>query len=159
MPHSQNGWVAGKPEEFGGLDKSPVPGTTVKLPQGVRRGDVATVLLYVAEQFHRTVEPLRPKQCWGYAYRVIRGSSKLSNHASGTAIDLNAPAHPLGAKGTFTAKEIIAIRKILAFCDGTVRWGGDYRGRRDEMHFEIVQPASDVALIAKKIRVARHQDD
>jgi hypothetical protein len=153
VPHSQNGWVAGAVHEVGGLDTSPVPGTTIKLPQGVRRGDVATVLHYVAERFHHTVEPLHAGQCWGYAYRKIRGSSTaLSNHASGTAIDLNAPAHPLGAHGTFSPAEVAAIRRILAFCDHAVRWGGDYHGRKDEMHFEIVGSASDVALVAKKIR-------
>ncbi|GAA2605491.1 M15 family metallopeptidase [Paractinoplanes durhamensis] len=151
MPHSQNGWVAGTVRKLGGLDTSPVPGTTIRLPQGVRRGDVATVLLHVAGQFHRTVEPLHAGQCWGYAYRRIRGSTVFSNHASGTAIDLNAPAHPMGAEGTFTPKQVVAIRRILAFCNGTVRWGGDYHGRTDEMHFEIVGNASDVAPIAKKI--------
>jgi len=152
MPYSQNGWVAGPADKIGGLDKSPVPGSSVRLPQGVRRGDVATVLYYVAAEFHRTVEPLRAKQCWGYAYRVIRGGSALSNHASGTAIDLNAPAHPLGARGTFSPEQVAAIRRILTFCSGTVRWGGDYRGRKDEMHFEIVRPAKDVAAVAQKIR-------
>jgi hypothetical protein len=158
-------WLADNPwvgiivhhEPEGGLDTSPVPGTDITLPQGVRRGDVATVLLFVAERFHHTVEPLHAHQCWGYAYRKIRGSSSvLSNHASGTAIDLNAPAHPLGARGTLTREKVAAIRRILAFCDGTVRWGGDYRHRKDEMHFEIVRPAADVAVIAKKIEHARH---
>ncbi|GIF25468.1 hypothetical protein BJ973_003745 [Actinoplanes tereljensis] len=156
MAHSQNGWSAGTPTTIGGLDKSPVPGTKIKLPQGVRKGDVATVLLYVAERFHHSVEALHADQCWGYNYRKVRGSeSTLSNHASGTAIDLNAPAHPLGKAGTFNAKQVAAIRKILDFCDGAVRWGGDYRTRKDEMHFELIKDASDVALIAKKIHVAR----
>jgi hypothetical protein len=158
MPYSQNGWTAGQARDIGGLHTAAVPGTSVRLPQGVRRGAVATVLHYVAEQFHDTVEPLHAGQCWGYAYRKIRGATGLSNHASGTAIDLNAPAHPLGAKGTFTRKQIVAIRRILDFCDETVRWGGDYRERKDEMHFEIVRPAEDVALIAKKIEAARHRD-
>jgi D-alanyl-D-alanine carboxypeptidase-like protein len=156
MSHSQNGWTAGTAQAIGGLDTSPVPGTGIKLPRGVRKGDVATVLLFVAEQFNLTVEPLHPNQCWGYDYRKVRGSATaLSNHASGTAIDLNAPAHPLGRKGTFTAKQLAAIHKILVRCEGAVRWGGAYTGRKDEMHFEIVQDASDVALVAKKIRLVR----
>ena len=121
-----------------------------------------TVFFQSSSKFRRvlrkcpvSVEPLHAGQCWGYAYRKIRGSAALSNHASGTAIDLNAPAHPLGEKGTFTAKQVTAIRRILTFCDGVVRWGGDFHGRKDEMHFEIVQSADDVALIAKKIEVAR----
>src|SRR5690606_27057234 len=74
---------------------------------------------------------------WGYAERPIRGSSVISNHASGTAIDLNATKHPLGASGTFTSTQVTRIREILAVTRNHVRWGGDYTGRKDEMHFEI----------------------
>ena len=155
MAKSQNGWTAGTPAAIGGLDTSYVPGTKVRLPQGVRRGDVATVLLYVAAQFHQHVEALHAGWCWGYAYRKIEGSTALSNHASGTAIDLNAPNHPMGRKGTFSAAKVTAIRKILSFCEGVVRWGGDYASRKDEMHFEIVKSAAEVTRIAKKIRAAQ----
>lgn len=151
---SQNGWSAGTTAQIGGLDTSYVPGTKVKLPQGVRKGDVATVLLYVASQFHKTVEPLHAGWCWGYNYRKISGSASLSNHSSGTAIDLNAPNHPMGARGTFSTAKVAAIRRILSFCEGVVRWGGDYTGRKDEMHFEIVKNAAAVAKLAKKIKTA-----
>jgi hypothetical protein len=50
MAHSQNGWSAGTSSAIGGLYTTNVPGTQVRLPRGVRRGDVATVLLYVAER-------------------------------------------------------------------------------------------------------------
>jgi peptidoglycan hydrolase-like protein with peptidoglycan-binding domain len=152
MSTSQNGWSAGTPAQIGGLDTGYVPGTKVKLPQGVRKGDVATVLNYVAAQFHLHVEPLHAGWCWGYNYRKIEGSSSLSNHASGTAIDFNAPNHPMGARVTFSTAKVTAIRKILAYCDGVVRWGGDYSGRKDEMHFEIVKNAAAVAKLAKKIK-------
>jgi D-alanyl-D-alanine carboxypeptidase-like protein len=150
---SQNGWPAGTPAQIG-LDNSAVPGTDVKLPQGVRHGDVATVLHYVGSQFDTHVEPLHAGSCWGYAYRHIESSASLSNHASGTAIDLNAARHPTGARGTFSAAKVAAIRTILHFCQGVVRWGGDYTGRKDEMHFEIVEGAAEVARVAKKIRTA-----
>jgi peptidoglycan hydrolase-like protein with peptidoglycan-binding domain len=154
MATSQNGWNAGTPAQIGGLNTNPVPGTDVRLPQGVRNGDVATVLHYVAEQFHKTVEPLHAGWCWGYHYKKIEDSSTLSNHASGTAIDLNAPAHPMGKRNTFNGDKRAAIRRILDFCEGVVRWGGDYQGRPDDMHFEIVKGAGDVARIAGKIRNA-----
>jgi murein L,D-transpeptidase YcbB/YkuD len=154
MATSQNGWSAGRPNQIGGLNTSPVPGTNVKLPQGVRNGDVATVLHHVAAQFHTTVEPLHAGWCWGYHYKKIEGSRVLSNHASGTAIDLNAPKHPMGRANTFTSAQRAAIRRILDFCEGVVRWGGDYTGRKDDMHFEIVKGARDVARIANKIRNA-----
>ncbi|BFU43412.1 M15 family metallopeptidase [Krasilnikovia sp. MM14-A1004] len=152
---SQNGWPAGTPAQIGGLNTDPVPGTTVRLPQGVRRGDAATVLRYVAEQFDSNVEPLQPGECWGYCYKHIEGSAVLSNHASGTAIDLNAERHPTGRHGTFTTRQVTAIRTILSWCEGVVRWGGDYRSRKDEMHFEIVRSAAEVAGIARKIRDAQ----
>lgn len=150
---SQNGWTLAERDQIATFT---VPGTTVRLP--IRLGDVATVLLYVAERFHNEVEPLHAGWCWGFAARTIRGSTTVaSNHASATAIDLNAPAHPLATSpaSNYSAKEIAAIHKIIAFCDGVVRWGGDYSGRKDGMHFEINKSASAVAALALKIRKAR----
>ena len=55
--YSYNGWPASKnPADFGGLEKLVVAGESF-MP-GVRAGDVATVLRYVAEQMHRRVEPV-----------------------------------------------------------------------------------------------------
>jgi hypothetical protein len=147
---SQNNWWASPDKSALGVISPTVAG--VSFPQGVRSGDVATVLMWVAEQYHRTVEPLRAGECWGYYYREISGSATLSNHASATAIDLNAAAHPMGARGTFTAAQVAAIRAILAYCGGVVRWGGDYAGRPDEMHWEIVGTATSTAALAAKIR-------
>ena len=148
MATSQNGYRAN--------DRSLI--ASYKVPGGkisMRKGDVATVLSYVANRFHSEVEPLKWPGNWGYAERKIRGGSSLSNHASGTAIDLNAPAHYLGARGTFSAKQVRAIRRILKDCGGVVRWGGDYRGRKDEMHFEINAGTAAVARVAKAIRAGK----
>jgi len=143
---SQNGWSA---NDRNCIASYSLPGGRIAL----RKGDVSVVLLWVANRFHETVEPLRWPGNWGYAERPIRGSSDvLSNHASGTAIDLNAPAHPLGRRGTFPALDVRAVRAILDFCEGVVRWGGDYTGRPDEMHFEIVAGAAAVKRVADKIR-------
>lgn len=152
MAKSQNGWTAGTPAQIGGLNNDYIKGTKVKVAPGVRNGDVAVVLRYVAAQFHSTVEALHAGWCWGHNYRAIEGSRTLSNHSSGTAIDLNAPKHPLGRANTFSAPQVKAIRKILDFCEGVVRWGGDYRGRKDDMHFEINANAARVKKIADKIR-------
>ena len=148
MATSQNGYRAN--------DRSLI--ASYKVPGGkisMRKGDVATVLSYVANRFHSEVEPLKWPGNWGYAERKIRGGSSLSNHASGTAIDLNAPAHYLGARGTFSAKQVRAIRRILNDCGGVIRWGGDYRGRKDEMHFEINAGTAAVARVAKAIRAGK----
>lgn len=148
MAISQNGWTVITNKE---IDTSPFPGTKIVPIPGVRKGDVATVLHYVGSQFDKKVEKLVNPGCWGYFNRPIRGSTVTSNHASGTAIDLNAPKHPLGAQGTFNGKQKTEIRKILDFCAGVVRWGGDYSGRKDEMHFEIVGNSAQVSALAKKI--------
>lgn len=150
MIPSQNGW---SPANDSSVVKTyTVKGTSVKL--AIRHGDAATVLLYVARRFHREVEPLHVGWCWGYAPRKIRGSaSAISNHASGTAIDLNAPKHPLGVDPhrTFTTAQIAAIHRILDACHGTVRWGGDYHGRKDGMHFELNAGSADVHAQAQRI--------
>lgn len=147
--NSQNGWsVIGS----GDLDKAAFPGTSIVPLPGIRKGDVATVLHYVGQQFNARVEALYNPGCWGYANRAIIGGSDTSNHASGTAIDLNAPSHPLGKSGTFSQSQLNAIREILNHLEGVVRWGGDYAGRKDEMHFEIVGNSEQVARIARKIR-------
>jgi hypothetical protein len=146
MATSQNSWSAN--------DRSCI--ASYQLPGGriaLRKGDVSVVLLWVAQRFHETVEPLVWPGNWGYAERPIRGlSTTLSNHASGTALDLNAPAHPLGKAGTFRPGQVQAIRSILGYCEGVVRWGGDYSGRKDEMHFEINAGSAAVRRIADKIR-------
>jgi hypothetical protein len=142
---SQNGWSAGSSTQI------PLSALTVgaaSFPAGVRSGQVHTILGYVARRFNNEVEALVSGWCWGHAYRAISGSTTLSNHASGTAIDVNAPRHPLGASGTFTSTQRTRIRAILNYCDGVVRWGGDYSGRKDEMHFEINVRPGDPRLAA-----------
>src|SRR5580765_1009532 len=149
---SQNGWGAITSSSSSALDRGfAVAG--VSFPGGVRRGYPETILSYVAGQVHRHVEALHPGWCWGWSYREIRGGGALSNHASATAIDINAPRHPIGAVGTFSAAQRRTIHSIVAYCEGVVRWGGDYSGRKDEMHFELNRGPGDpaVARIAHKV--------
>ena len=153
MAQSQNGWDAYSDYGDPALVSNPtIPGIAVQVLGGLRSGNVATVLLWIAAQFNARVEPVLQEQgVWGFEPRPIRGSSELSNHASGTAEDLNSARHPLGASGTFTAAQVNTIHGILAQCDGVVRWGGDYSGRVDEMHFEINDGPSAVAALAAKL--------
>lgn len=135
MAIAQNGWTASPDKNAIGVKPFEVAG--VSFPGGVRSGPVHALLTYVAEQFHRRVEPLRPGQCWGYAYRDVRGGGSLSNHSAGCAIDINAPSHPMGKRGTFTPAQMAQIQAIVQECGGAVRWGGSF-SRPDEMHFEVV---------------------
>src|SRR5690348_2527440 len=102
----------------------------------MHNGSAGFLLAHLATRFDRRVEGLTEPVLddWAYAYRPVRGYEVLSNHASGTAIDLNATDHPLGVTGTFTAKEQTTIHKILERYDECIRWGGDYVNRKDSMH-------------------------
>ncbi|MET7989859.1 M15 family metallopeptidase [Amycolatopsis sp. NPDC005232] len=145
MPTSQNGYTA------------PITPVGRALPGGsvpLRAGATGDLLAWVGRQFHARVEPLIWPGCWGYAYRDVRGATDLSNHASGTALDLNAPKHPLGTSpsANYTSAQIATIHAIVAQTSGCVRWGGDYVGRKDPMHFEIV--ASEAACAAVLARLA-----
>lgn len=143
MAVSQNGWAA-PPPSLANL---------AWITGKVRAGDVYTVFNYLCQRFNAEVEHINRSWSWGYAYRPIIGSSTLSNHASGTAVDLNAPAHPLGPSGTFSAKQTAAIQQILVDLDHTIRWGGNYRiARKDEMHFGVHTDAAALHKVAEKIR-------
>lgn len=144
MKTSQNGWS---------VFTSPPSATIPWITGRIRPEDVDVVFTYLCDRFNKEVESIRPDWSWGWAFRPIRGSSSgYSNHASATAVDLNAPAHPLGVDGTFSLEEIDRVHQILDDLDGIVRWGQDYSGRKDGMHFEIDSSAEHVASIARKIR-------
>lgn len=66
-----------------------------------------------------------------YNYRPIRGSSRLSCHAFGAAVDHDAEDNPLGSTHNTIPLGIVACFKAQGFF-----WGGDYIGRRDNMHFQ-----------------------
>ena len=91
-----------------------------------------------AAEFHEKIEPIDEGtlDSWGYCFRMVRGrEDRLSNHSSGTAIDLNANSHPLGAQNTFAEGKALLIISLAAKYG--LKWGGTYRNRKDEMHFEI----------------------
>lgn len=143
---SQNGWDVPTTNSSAAINIAtyPLPGTGVSL--SVKSGDVATVLVHVAQRFAATVQVLNAN-CGGYSWRGnVNSPGTWSNHASGTAIDLNWNLHPNGAIGTFTAAQVEQIRVILSECRGVVRWGGDYTSTRDEMHFEINVDPDDSRL-------------
>ena len=96
MSTSQNGWPVVDVD-----DTRALPWITGR----VLDGDAWVVFDYLARRYDAEAEPIVKAHSWGYAKRTIRGSTNTaSNHASATALDFNAPAHPLGARGTFTAR-------------------------------------------------------
>jgi hypothetical protein len=147
MQTSYNGWRASKDQAEIGIKSYKVEGTSLKLRCATK---VEPLLLNFAKDFNELIEPLEGGALddWGYCYRDVRGvPGKLSNHSSGTAIDLNATLHPLGKVGTFEASKVPMIRALAKKYGLT--WGGDWT-RKDEMHFEIaLSPEKVTALITK----------
>lgn len=85
--------------------------------------------------------------CWGYANRAIRGTSRPSNHSWGLAVDLNAPANPMGSElVTDMPASMVELWKAHGFA-----WGGDYAGRKDAMHFEFVGTPADAERIVERL--------
>ncbi|KRB76320.1 hypothetical protein ASE01_15075 [Nocardioides sp. Root190] len=67
-----------------------------------------------------------------YYPRFIAGSSTLSNHSFGLALDFNVPGNQRGTVGQMN-REVVSIFKYWGFA-----WGGDWAWT-DPMHFELAR--------------------
>jgi hypothetical protein len=146
---SPNGWPASEDRKALGIETFAVPGTKIKFACAKA---VAPILVSFAKDFHELVEPIDQGQLddWGYAFRQTRGSDRiLSNHASGTAIDLNAILHPLGKSNTFNKDQRNTINLLITKYG--LAWGGNYKKRKDDMHFEIALNQNEVTNKIKEL--------
>lgn len=66
--------------------------------------------------------------------RRISGSDNWSNHSWACAIDLSPKTNGFNMKATLSSVVVDAFKRQGA------RWGGNYSGRKDPMHFEFVSP-------------------
>ncbi|MDP3772643.1 MAG: M15 family metallopeptidase [Gemmatimonadales bacterium] len=124
----------------------------VALRSGAKKIQVARKAAAALEEIVRwwdaNIEPVT--ELGSYNYREIRGyegKGIISNHGSGTAVDINASRHPLGASGTVSLFKRAAISAKAASLG--LRWGGDYVHRKDEMHFEVA--SSRVRAVASAV--------
>lgn len=157
MSISQNGYSGIKeyPNEF--LEKWVIPVASGEYRHVIlRRGHVGFLLAWLVTWYHENIEPINLGVWdeWGWAFRPVRGSVVLSNHASGTAVDVNATLHPLGVRNTFKyAWQYLEIRWVLLVrLAANIRWGGDYENRADEMHFEIIGDYRSCRRTANRLR-------
>lgn len=126
--------------------------TSVSIPQlkGIAGGGN-----YDSVRFHKTVERqlcglwaawekagLLPnvKSFEGtFSRRLKRGSDELSNHAWGTAFDINYSANRLYAFPS-TPDELGCVYSLVPLANKYgFNWGGHYLGRLDGMHFEATR--------------------
>ena len=78
-------------------------------------------------------DKIHPDEYAGCYYpRFIAGTTKLSNHSFGLALDLNAPGNQRGTVGEMD-RGVVDVFKNWGFA-----WGGDW-GYTDPMHFEMVE--------------------
>jgi hypothetical protein len=146
---SQNGWTASKDPAAINIKPFLVKGTNIKLRCEASAG---VILAAFAAEFNDKVEKLEGETYddWAYAYRPVRGQTTgLSNHASGTAVDLNSIKHPLGRKNTFTGAQEIILKDLVKKYG--LRWGGSYKSRPDEMHYEVIETPAQVKLRINKL--------
>lgn len=144
MPLSINGWSVQLPTSSR-LATGTVYGTTARLRT---REELLPLFLSIAYDYHREVARLRPAECGGYAYRQANAADAWSDHASGTAIDLNwnheGAMGPTGGMATMTDAQIAACARIkqryeVVIWGGDKARGGDYSQPRywDPMHYAI----------------------
>ena len=148
---SYNGWPASKDQAEINVKPFAIKGTAIKIRCAK---DAGPLLAAFAAEFHALIEPIDEGKLddWAFAFRMVRGTTdKLSCHSSGTAIDLNATKHPLGKAGTFELAKVPMIQALAKKYGLT--WGGDYRGRKDEMHFEVAISQEKAIALAKKLEL------
>lgn len=95
---------------------------------------------------------------WGYAprkadtgaynCRTITGGTGLSLHSFGIACDINWQSNPYGPNLVTDmpdgmVDDILTIRTLGG--QQVFRWGGDYTGNKDAMHYEVVCSPTELA--------------
>lgn len=158
MPQSENGWAVITSQSDPKLTVIKIPHTTIPLRL---HKDVAPLLAHVASRVNKEVCSLsfgnKPgvQDEGGYCYRKIDNSIRFSNHASGTAIDLNWSRWPQLRK-RMNKKERAACEAIALELQEVIRWGGNYRASRvDEQHWEIAPgvKASQVKAFCQRLGI------
>lgn len=85
--------------------------------------------------------------------RFVRGSTTtLSNHAWGTAFDINVSANYLWHLPAFPGENGSLFKLVPVAQDYGFGWGGHYRGRLDGMHFEALKVLTAGELAAAKAK-------
>jgi len=132
-----NGWAAEHlvtvtVPELAGIQGAPSTGRIQ-----LHRDIADQVLALFAAWKEAGLMPLVLSWAGSYAPRFIRGSTtSLSNHAFGTAFDINAPQNPLGARPALAGQKG-SVRELVPLANAHgFYWGGHFKGRLDGMHFE-----------------------
>jgi hypothetical protein len=128
--------------------------TTIAGPSGAK----FTVNERAAAQFQGLINELGargynidPRSSGGYNPRQKVGSSGWSEHAYGTAIDINPEQNPQG-RGPLKTDLPADVGDIAAKYG--IKWGGTFHGLKDPMHFEIAKLLEPMAAASSKLEGA-----
>ena len=130
-------------------------GTTTRLwVPGPYPLHIRSEIAVISDRFTRRLNRLRVERGKGPLYavgacnkRYIAGTTTWSNHSWALAMDLNSRENPY-AYGGYTDFPVTATRALCK--EFGFRWGYDYTGKKDAMHFEYMgTPAAAAALTAR----------
>lgn len=138
MALAQNGWVGISSASSPLLHDWNIPckGGIRSVP--LHRGSAGFLLCHFAMWWDDTIDQIIGGTFdeWGWSYRYIGDTRTLSNHAPGTALDIDATQFPQGRHNlTDTQRSLLARR--MTFFSGTLAHGAFYRTTVDEMHVEV----------------------
>lgn len=151
---SSNGWKASADQADIAIAMFTIVGGAK--PVRLRCAKAAAPLLVAAcKEWHAKVEPLEPGQVQGYAFRQVRGGADgtLSNHASGSAVDIWPARHPQGdSDGNFTKEQQATVLEICKKYG--LRSGGTYKtAKPDWMHIEINLDTTQTKLLIERLKL------
>ena len=111
------------------------------------RAELAPLVTWLLNETVRKGYKPRHGECWGFANRPIRGTQTPSNHSWGLAVDINAPANPMTDRlVTDMPAWMPQLWKSKQF-----RWGGDYKSRKDAMHYEFMGTPADATRLGAEV--------
>ena len=136
----ENGW----PEcDLSDTQRLTIPGTPLSLP--IREGQPHAIMQAFFRDVDAFIEPANNSR--GYTDEgswTDNNSVYTSNHKGATAVDWNWDDHLLGVKdggwnGSVLIKgsQVPAMRDLLAWYEGMIFWGNDWRSPIDSMHFQM----------------------
>lgn len=156
MAPATDGW--GDPGRKHGDPQAVAYGRRHIVPIEISDGSRFTVRREVAPLFEGFLEEIvargyriagRILDDWGWYVRPIKGTSTISRHARGLAIDVNALTNPQRRPLTtdMPAWVVAAARRW------GLRWGGDYvNAKPDPMHFEFIGTRDEAIRLVERFR-------
>jgi hypothetical protein len=93
-----------------------------------------------SEQAKGRYYAIKKAETYAFAPRTISGSTRLSYHALGSAVDINSRSNPYRSDNRLITN--MPAWFVQAWKDAGFCWGGDWLDIKDPMHFAWIGPAA-----------------